>query len=333
MRRTLIFSIFAISLWGSSLIAQKVLDEIIARVNSDIILRSEYEGMQESMQEELSLNIQGFELDQALENSKVNLLRTMIDNHLLLQKAKEMDITADLEVIKTMERLRQEYRFDSLEGLESAIAQQGQNIQTFKENIAMQYLTQQVLQREVYPKIIITTEDLRNHYEENKSDFDRPAGIRLQEIVFMTAGKTSGELEEIKNKAAETLVRLRTGDDFGQVATEVSEAGTATNSGSLGFFEQGELSEDYEAAAAGLSKNEISEVIELAGVLVILKVQDRHDGGLLSFELARSDIQSLVWSGRVEPRVREYLTRLRLEGFIDIREGYTDSGAADSGVQ
>ena len=121
--------------------------------------------MQESMHEELSLNIQGFELEQAIEDSKVNLLRTMIDNHLLLQKAKEMDINADLEVIKTMERLRQEYRFDSLEGLESAIAQQGQNIETFKENIAMQYLTQQVLQREVYPKIIITTEDLRNYYE------------------------------------------------------------------------------------------------------------------------------------------------------------------------
>ncbi len=330
MRRVLVLSIVGIGLWSGLAVAQKTLDEIIARVNSDIILRSEYEETEQSMAEELSQQLQGLQLERAVEESSKDLLRTMIDNHLLLQKAKDLDMTADLEVIKTMERLRQEYRFESLEALESAILQQGQNIETFKENIAMQYLTGQVLQREVYPKIIITTEDLANYYEENKADFNRPAGIRLQEIVFLTADKTPEELEAIRAKADETLLRVQGGDDFGEVANEVSESGTASNFGDLGFFEKGQLSEDYEAAAADLARNEVSEVIELSDALVILKVPDRHDGGILEFELARNNIQDRLWSERVTPRVRDYLTRLRLEGFIEIREGYSDSGAAES---
>ena len=330
MRRVLVLWIVGIGLWTGSVDAQKTLDEIIARVNSDIILRSEYDQMELSMEEELSQQMQGLQLERAVEESKRNLLRGLIDNHLLLQKAKDLDMTSDLEVIKTMERLRQEYSFDSLEALEIAIVQQGQDIETFKENISTQYITGQVLQREVYRTIIITTQDLRNYYEEHQTEFDRPAGIRLQEIVFMTEGKTPEELEEIRKKADETLLRVQSGDDFGEVANEVSESGTASNFGDLGFFEKGQLSEDYETAAADLARNEVSAVIELSDALVILKVPDRHDGGILPFELARSDIQNVLWSERVQPRVREYLTRLRLEGFIEIQEGYSDSGASGS---
>ena len=146
----------------------------------------------------------------------------------------------------------------------------------------------------------------------------------------MTEGKTPEQLEEIRKKADETLLRVGTGDDFGEVANEVSESGTAANFGDLGFFEKGQLSEDYEVAAADLDRNEVSEVIELSDALVILKVQDRHNGGVLPFELARSDIQNLLWAERVEPRVREYLTRLRVQAFVEIHEGYADSGAAGS---
>ena len=87
MRRVLVLSIMGIGLWAGSVVAQKTLDEIVARVNSDIILRSEYQEMEQSLEEELSQQMQGSQLERALEEGKTNLLRTMIDNHLLLQKA------------------------------------------------------------------------------------------------------------------------------------------------------------------------------------------------------------------------------------------------------
>ena len=193
-------------------------------------------------------------------------------------------------------------------------------------SIASQYLTQQILQREVYPKIIITTEDIRTYYETNKERFDRPEGVRLLEIVIMTEGKTPEETEAAEKTIQEALERVRGGEDFSEVASEVSEASTAGSGGDLGFFEKGTLQKDYEEAAGRLERRQISDIIRQPDALVILKLEDKHTGGILPFELAQEDIQDLIWRSRISPRIRSYLDRLRLEGFIEVREGYEDTG-------
>jgi peptidyl-prolyl cis-trans isomerase SurA len=329
MFRRLILPIFGLLVFSSSVFGQgerKTLDEIVARVNSDIILRSEYDDTLKVVEAELLQQYQGPQLEEATTDARVHALRDLIDKKLLAQKAEEFGVNADLEVITTMERMRQEYSFGSLEALELAITEQGQNIDDFKASIADQYLTQQILQREVYPKIIITTEDIRTFYDENAEQFDRPEGVRLREIVILTEGKTPEEIEAAEKKIEETLARVRGGEDFPEVASEVSEVPTAGNGGDLGFLEQGSLQTDYKDAAASLERRQISDVIRQSDALVILKVEDKHDGGILPFELAQQDIQDLIWRNRISPRIRAYLDRLRLEGFIDVREGYEDSG-------
>src|SRR5207247_8762446 len=86
----------------------------------------------------------------------------------------------DLEVVKTMEQLRQERRLESLDELEKAIVAQGFSVDEFKQNIKTRYLTSQVLQREVYGRVVVTTEEMRKYYGANIKNFDRPAGIRAQ---------------------------------------------------------------------------------------------------------------------------------------------------------
>ena len=331
MFRRLVFPVLGLLVFSGLAVGQdqtrKTLDEIVARVNSDIILRSEYEDTIRVVEAELAQQYQGPQLEEAVADAETHALRDLIDKKLLAQKAAEFDINADLEVITTMERMRQEYNISSLEALESAIAQQGQNIDDFKESIASQYLSQQILQREVYPKIIITTEDIRTYYDTNEAEFDRPEGVRLLEIVILTEGKTTEEIEEAEQKIQEALDRVRGGDDFREVASELSEVSTAGSGGDLGFFEKGTLQRDYEEAADSLERRQVSDIIRQSDALVILKLEDKHDGGILPFELAQEDIQDSIWRSRISGRIREYLDRLRLEGFIEVREGYNDSGA------
>jgi len=226
--------------------------------------------------------------------------------------------------------MRQEYDFPTLEALEAAIVEQGQSVEDFKASIADRYLTQQVLQREVYGRIIITTEEMRNYYEAHKAEFDRPEGVRLREIVLLTGDRPAEEIAALRQRAAEALERIRGGEDFAAVAAEVSEAATASVGGDLGFFEQGSLGADYARISADLARNQTSEVVELADALVILQVQDRHTGGILPFELAQQEIQEILWSQRVESYVREYLGELRLQGFVEVRGDYVDSGASEA---
>jgi parvulin-like peptidyl-prolyl isomerase len=319
--------------------AQQIIDETIAVVNSDVILRSELQTEISVMETALIDFLQGAELLEAIESGRKNILRDLIDRNLLQQKAVEYGVDASLEVVRTLDQLRQDYDFETMEELEAAIVLQGDSVEDYRAMIETSYMTEMVINQEVYANITITNEEAREYYEANIDEFDRPGGVRLQEIVILRGdapedGLLGPELEEARVEAAEALARVRDGEDFASVAAEVSDSQTAQMGGDLGFFEAGELSGLYEDAAAELRRNQSSEIIELPDAFIILRLMDRHDGGILVFELAFQEIENYLIGLQAEDAVREYLSELRSEGFIKIKEGYVDSGTVpDDGLE
>jgi peptidyl-prolyl cis-trans isomerase SurA len=223
-----------------------------------------------------------------------------------------------------MERLRQENNIPTMEALEKAIVDQGTTVEDFKQSIRSQYLSSQVLGREVDSKIIVTTEEIRNYYETHKQDFDRPEGVRLREITILSGPSA----EQQKQKADEALAAAKRGDDFVELARKYSESQTAEQGGDLGFFQKGQLAKFLEDAAAKLDKGQVSDLLTLQDAFMIVKLEDKHTGGILAFELAQDEIQDRLWRERRAPKIREYLSRLRTEGFVEVRDGYADTGAA-----
>jgi peptidyl-prolyl cis-trans isomerase SurA len=327
--RTFLPALVILLLIPALAMAQKTVDEIIVRVNGDIILKSELENARTTLRNELAQGqrLQGVQLEQAFTEQSKFLLRDLIDQTLLVQQAKDAGINADLEIVKTMERMRQEYKFETLEALEKAIVEQGISVDDYKQQIRNRYLTSQVLGREVYPKIIITNEEMRKYYDANQKNFDRPAGIQLSEITISTDAKTPEEVAAQRKKAEDALAALKNGDDFAETARKFSEAPTAQDGGVLGFFPAGQLAKALEDAVSKLDKGQITEILTLPYGFVILKVDDKHSGGILSYELAQKEIQDQLFQQQVTPKIREFLTRLRTEGFIEIKPGYVDAGA------
>src|SRR5438552_660576 len=268
-----------ILLIASNLFAQsKTVDEIIAWVNNDIILKSEYELRKAAIRNDLSepaprgRGLQGTQLEQAFTDAQKILLRDLIDESLLLQQAKDMGLNADLEVIKTMEQLRQERKLASLDDLEKAIVAQGYSIDEFKQNIKTRYLTSQVLQREVYGRVLVTQEEMKKYYDAHVKAFDRPAGIRIREMSVYTENRGPDEIESQRKKAEEALAAVKKGDNFAEVASKYSESQTAQDGGDLGFFVKGELAKPLEDVASNLEKGQVSDIIELNGAFMILHV-------------------------------------------------------------
>ena len=317
---------------STSLAQTKTVDEIVAWVNSDIILKSEFETRKVQVRNDLAeapprgRGLQGTQLEQAFNDATKTLLRDLIDETLLLQQAKDMGLNADLEVVKTMEQLRQERHLESLDELEKAIIAQGFSVDEFKQNIKTRYLTSQVLQREVYGRVVITTEEMRKYYDANIKNFDRPAGIHVREIAVSTENRSPAEIESQRKKIEEALAAVKKGDNFAEVAAKYSESQTAQEGGDLGFFVKGELANPLEDVASSLEKGQVSDVITLNGWFMILKVEDKHEGGILQFELAQKEIQDLLWQQGVQPKIREYLTKLRADGFVRVADGYADLG-------
>ena len=332
MKGTALLAALILSIAGTALAQTKNVEEIIAWVNNDIILKSEYETRKAQIRNDLSeppprgQGLKGADLEQRFSAAEKTLLRDLIDETLLLQQAKDMGLNADLEVIKTMEQLRQERKLESLDDLEKAILAQGYSVDEFKQNIKTRYLTSQVLQREVYGRVLVTQEEIKKYYDAHIKDFDRPAGIRVREISVYTENRGPDEIESQRKKAEEALAAVKKGDNFAEVASKYSESQTAQDGGDLGFFVKGELAKPLEDVASNLEKGQVSDIIALNGAFMILKVEDKHNGGVLPFELAQKEIQDILWQQGVQPKIREFLTKLRADGFTKVADGYTDLG-------
>jgi peptidyl-prolyl cis-trans isomerase SurA len=324
-------------------VAQKVISQIAAKVNKDIILASELKRAEEDIHSELveQQKLKGPQLQQAMEARSKDILRDLIDKYLILQEAADLGLDANLEVLKQIEQLRIDNNFPTLEAMEAAMIRQGISIDEVKDSIRYRNLRSQVLHHEVTGKIVITTEESRAYYEAHKKDFDRPPGVALGMIRVSIDGLSPAEIEAKNKTMADAQAALKKGDEFGEVARKYSEDPTGQDGGNLGFFERddngnyGLASPEMEETVKKMTKGQTTDIISNPEThsLMILKLLDKHDGGVLSFETAQTEIFNILMDERAEPKVRAYLTRLRAQGYVEVYPGFTDTGAATKPIR
>ena len=322
--------------------ADTVVEEIVVRINGSIITRSDLQKAKEDIVRECR-DKGGSEADCQAEMAarEKDALRDLIDQQLLIQKADDLGITGETELIKRLDEMRKSMNLASLEDLQKAAEQQGVSFEDYKQNIKNQIITQQVIQREVGPKISITPEDEKKFYEEHQKELDRPEAVRLSEILLSTAPKPAKEGESAGDENAETIAAaqkkadeaaeaLKKGEKFEDVAKKFSDGPTATQGGDLGDFKRGTLAKQLEDRVFAMKKGEVTEPIRTKQGFVILKVTAHQPGGIppLTDEALKQDIDNAIYYQKLQPALREYLTKLREDAFIDMKPGYVDTGAS-----
>ncbi len=311
----------------------EVIEEIIAQVNDKIIVLSEYQRSLTSLKEDLSQGgLAGLELEGRLREQSKDALRDLIDTQLLVQKAAELGISADTDLIKRLDEIRSNMNLPSMEALEEAANRQGMNYEDFKENLRENILTQQVIQREVGSRVTVPPEEVQKYYDEHQSEMERKEGVSIQQILISTEGKSGEELPALRQKAEEVLVKAKAGQDFAALARQYSDAPNASGGGQAGFFEKGSMAPELEAAVEALQPNQVSDLIETRYGFMILKLLSRSQAGVPPLAEVENRIYEQIYLQRVQPALREYLTRLRQEAFISIKPGYVDTGAAPDQV-
>jgi peptidyl-prolyl cis-trans isomerase SurA len=309
--------------------ADTVVEEIVARVNNQVITRSAYQHEQQQLTDEAKQQ-DPTRADQVAAQGSKDVLRGLIDRELLLQKGKDLDITADAELIKKLDEMRKQMKLASMDDLEKAAEAQGISFEDFKQNMRTEIITQQVIQREVGGRINVGKDEEQKFYEQHKSDMERPEAIKLSEILVSTeqAGDDPQKLAAAEAKANDLLKQIRAGASFEDIAKKQSQGLSAAEGGELGYFERGKLAKQLEDVTFAMKKDQVSDVIRTKQGFVILKVTDHQSAGIPSFAEIESRLQEAVYMQKLQPALREYLTKLREDAFIDVRPGYVDSGAS-----
>jgi len=312
---------------------QTVIEEIIARVNNQIITQSEFVHGKDELRKEAQQQDPA-NADKFVADREKDVLRDLIDQQLLLEKGKDLGMTADTEVIKRLDDMRKEMKLDSMEELEKAAQSQGVSFEEFKQNLRNQIITQQVIGREVGSKLTPSKEEIQTYYDTHKDLMEQPETIQLSEILVSTDPKANDStpedqrLKSAQAKAEDLLSQIRKGAKFDDVAKKNSDGPTAGQGGDLGEFKRGALAKTLEDKTFAMKAGEVSDVIRTKQGYVILKVTEHHAAGMPTLAEVKPRIQDAIYMEKLQPALREYLTKLREDAFIDIKTGYVDSGAS-----
>jgi peptidyl-prolyl cis-trans isomerase SurA len=344
------FAAFALLLFGVLVRADNIVDEIIARVDNSIITRADYVKAEQAGQNELQQQFPNNWQSKWAEHQK-ETLRGLIDQQLLLEKGKELGITGDTQVVKQLDMMRRKMGFENMDQLEEAARKEGISWEDYKEQIRAGAVAELVIGQEVGSKINPTNAETLAFYNQHQKDLDGPEQISLSEILVAIKpaetdrGKDKkdnpdaaaapnqpppedpAKVAEAEAKAKALLEQLRKGAKFEDLVKQ-SDGPTAADGGRLGDFKRGELVKDFEDKTFSLKPGEYTDVIRTKQGFIILKVNAHRAAGIPPFKEVEPQIKQAVYSEKLEPAARAYLTKLRDEAYIEIKPGYVDTGAS-----
>jgi peptidyl-prolyl cis-trans isomerase SurA len=304
-----------------------VVEDVVVHVNDLIISRSDVERAEQALAEENRQS--NANPTEAAERQK-NLLRDMIDKQLLLSRGKELGMNADAEVVRRLDEIRKQNKLDTMEDLEKAARQQGVSFEDFKAGIKDSVITQMVVRDEVGRRMSQPTQaQEQTYYEAHRQEFMQPEQIKLSEILVPTAADANdAAIAQAQAKAEGIEAKLKAGGNFEELAKANSGGPTAAQGGELGMYKRGALGQVLEDQTFNLKPGEWTAPIRTRQGFVILKVTDHVAAGAAPLKDVEPQIQEAMYSEQMQPKLREYLTKLREDAAIDIRAGYVDSGAS-----
>jgi parvulin-like peptidyl-prolyl isomerase len=307
----------------------QVIDEVIAQVNDDVITLSMLK--RETKERIDALKQSGMTEKQATEEvakRQAELIATLINEKLLLQKGKELDLANEIEaeVNRRMLQIANEQGIPSIEKLIEAMRQNGLVYEDVRRTMRTEMMKQAVLQQEVDRRVYLgfSSDELKKYYDANPDKFRKPESLKLSEIYLLTTGKDEAA---VKARAVELITQLRAGADFGAIAAANSEReknGERTapkDKGYVGEFDVPSLREDLAAALKDVKAGGVTDPIRTNEGYQILRVDVRTPAGTAPV-FNENRVREAMLLER-QPKEREsYLQTLRNEAFIKVTDAY-----------
>jgi parvulin-like peptidyl-prolyl isomerase len=307
-----------------------VIDSVIAQVNGDVVMLS-------TLKRELKDAIEAFK-QQGVPDQKATeevtrrqpeIIASLINELLLVQKGKELNLTEDVEteVNREMLRVMTSQGFKTIVEMEEAMRREGIDPATIRSTLRTQYMKNAVMSREVDAKIYFgaSQDDLKKYYDSNRDKFRKPEVITLSEIFLSLAGKPEAE---VRARAQQLLTQLRGGADFGTVAAANSERldpsgnriATQTK-GVVGTFPLPDLKTEFVTAVKNVPVGGVTDLIRLDEGYQILRVDARTPASdPKSFD--ENQVREAITVERRDKARAEYLKTLRKDAYIKLAPEY-----------
>ena len=299
----------------------EVLEEIVAKVNDEVITKSDLEAEDQAMTAEIYREFSGPELDRRLSEGKAMLLRRMIDRRLLMQRGERMFTELDKMGDTLVEQFVDYQKIKDKAELSRLLAQEGLTLPEFKRRLLEQQVPTEVLRYEVGGRVAVGDKEVEAYYRDHPQEFTIPAEATVREIVLLTEG---ADVAQRRADAEAVRARAAAGEDFGALAKESSQAGTKENGGLLGPIHKGDMAPALEVEAFFIPVGSVSPVIEMTHGFHILKVDARTEERLQPLEEVKEATREKIADRRYAADLQTFLDKSWNEATIWINPKYAE---------
>jgi len=322
MKKFKIFAAVTISifffLFGNVSVFAEVLNRIVAIVNSDVITLYELNAKIKELTGRQPNDLKNQNMEGYLK-ARRQVLDLLIDEKLARDKIQELGINVSpKEVESAIEKIKKDNNLTD-EDLETSLKKQGLTYESYRKNIKSELEQIRLISFEVKSKIIIEDEEIKEYYEKHKDEFTSKEKIHLAAII-LTRGNPSNQDKTIAlhRKTEEIILRLKKGEDFGELAKEFSQGPGAQEGGDLGFFKTSQLDPKLLNVIKELPEGGISKPIIRTSEIQIIKVVEKQERKVKPLNELKDAIYGIIFREKVNNQYAFWIKTLREKAYKKI---------------
>jgi len=303
----------------------KVVDEVIAQVNDGVITLSQ-------VRRELKSAVDSYvqegkkreEAQKLVEEKEGELIASLINEELLMQRAKEGGFDSDIEsqINQRFVEIMKQNNLKTVEELYAVMEKQGVDPKDIRENWRKQIVRDQVLQRDLQSKVYWepSGKQLKDYYDKHKEKFSKPETISISELFLGFAGRDEGS---VRDKAKQLYSQLKSGGDFAKIVKENGDPGAITQGANkLEKVKVKDITDKVAKPLQGVAVGQYTQPFELDQLgMVILRVDERDQASADSV-YDESAVRMAMLTERMPDEQKKYMSKLRDEAVIKINETY-----------
>jgi peptidyl-prolyl cis-trans isomerase C len=267
--------------------------EVAAFVNGEKIFKSDLDAIVTMYSSSGGMGQHaGVQMDEeALNKLRKEMLNQMIDGEILYQLSKATPVE-DLETKAETEFASILQQYGTEENFAEEVKKNNLTVEKVKANLKKNIMIRNYVDNEILAKIEVSEDDMKKHYDENKENYEAAEQVKASHILIKVEENfTQEQKDEAMEKIKKVQERLKAGEDFAEVAKEVSEGPSGSRGGDLGFFGKGQMVKPFETAAFTLKKDELSDIVETQFGYHIIKASGRKAGESKPFEAVKASIE------------------------------------------
>jgi parvulin-like peptidyl-prolyl isomerase len=238
-------------------------------------------------------------------------MKRVIETRLLAQEATRRGYKANQErVVQMLKKI--EAGTGSREKLEANLKRAGTDYARLTSNIEELELMRELINRDIRPGIGASEQEIKEFYSSNPELFIDSDQVRARHILFVAPHDSDQlEFDEIRSNAEAARKRALAGEDFAELAIELSEGPSGPKGGDLGFFTADQMVDAFAQAAFALKPGEISEPVKTQYGFHIIKVEERRPGGdKQTLDQVRQHIELAILQHKTTEAIKALLNTL-----------------------